>query len=183
MHLPVTRLLLFALAAFVFASFTWGMLFHFRRSGRLTARAWLTAAAGSLSTACTLWSLLTDPVPGLIPSAVLYALSAGLFWSAVRASRGRLAICFSDAYLGSVVTGGPYRWVRHPFYTAYTFAWLASCTATFWWPILAGSGVLVLLYRAAAREEEAHLLSTPGASSYERYMRGTGRFLPLWPRR
>ena len=76
-----------------------------------------------------------------------------------------------------LVTGGPYRWVRHPFYDAVGLALLAnSLTAANWFLFLTG-GLAFVLMIVRTRTEEEHLLARFG-KSYRVYMEGTGRFLP-----
>ena len=77
----------------------------------------------------------------------------------------------------TLVTSGPYRWVRHPFYDAVGLCILANSLATANWFILV-AGVLVLsLLVSRTRREEAELLARFG-DSYRDYMERTGRFLP-----
>ena len=78
----------------------------------------------------------------------------------------------------TLVTDGPYRWVRHPMYSVLLLFELAVLLLTANWfvggvPLVA----LALIVATRVRREEALMLSTFGAA-YERYMRRTGRFLP-----
>jgi protein-S-isoprenylcysteine O-methyltransferase Ste14 len=77
----------------------------------------------------------------------------------------------------TLVTDGPYRWVRHPFYDAVGLSVLAnSLVAANWFLFLAG-GLLFLLLIVRTRTEEEKLLARFG-DSYRAYMKQTGRFLP-----
>lgn len=79
-----------------------------------------------------------------------------------------------DAYL---VTDGPYRWVRHPFYCAAGLAILAnSMVAANWFLLLTGTLVLALI-AVRTRTEEEHLLARFG-DEYRDYRARTGKFLP-----
>jgi protein-S-isoprenylcysteine O-methyltransferase Ste14 len=77
----------------------------------------------------------------------------------------------------TLVTTGPYRWVRHPFYVCaalFTLAvFLVSANAFF----LITGGLLLLLLAVRSRVEEANLLNRFG-DDYRKYMDRTGRFLP-----
>ena len=76
-----------------------------------------------------------------------------------------------------LVTTGPYRWVRHPFYTSSALAILAnSIVAANVYLLLSGSLVVVLLVVRTTIEEK-NLLKRFG-TQYEDYMNRTGRFLP-----
>ena len=77
----------------------------------------------------------------------------------------------------TLVTGGPYRWVRHPFYVAVTMMMVGNSLATAnWFLLLAGSATLLLI-RMRTRIEEEKLIARFG-DSYRAYMNETGRFLP-----
>ena len=76
-----------------------------------------------------------------------------------------------------LVTSGPYRYVRHPFYVASALAFLANALATANWFIGAAGAVAVTLLIVRTSIEEEHLVRRFG-DDYTRYMNGTGRFLP-----
>lgn len=77
----------------------------------------------------------------------------------------------------TLVSTGPYRWVRHPFYIAAASFVLGNALATAnWFILLAGSGVVLLLVIRTRREEE-ELLRRFG-DPYRAYVARTGRFLP-----
>ena len=77
----------------------------------------------------------------------------------------------------TLVTRGPYRWVRHPFYLATALAVVAnSLVAANWFLALTGGitfGLLVL----RTRIEEEKLIERFG-DDYKEYMKRTGQFLP-----
>jgi hypothetical protein len=79
------------------------------------------------------------------------------------------------------VTHGPYRLVRHPFYVAYTIAWLAGSVIVDKPWLLVSAGLCLWIYYRAARFEEASFQQTPFALSYERYAQEVGMFLPRIP--
>ena len=76
-----------------------------------------------------------------------------------------------------LVTGGPYRWVRHPFYDAAGLAILANSLTTANWFLFLTGGLAFVLMVVRTKTEEAKLLERFG-DSYRRYMEETGRFLP-----
>ena len=80
----------------------------------------------------------------------------------------------SDATL---VTDGPYRWVRHPFYLAFAIAVIANTliTANAFLAITGTAAFLVIVGRTSI--EERKLVERFG-TGYVDYMRRTGRFLP-----
>ncbi len=77
----------------------------------------------------------------------------------------------------SLVTNGPYRWVRHPFYDSALMAILANgVVAANWFFLVAGLMFFILIAIRTRKEEE--LLVTRFGDQYLRYMQETGRFLP-----
>jgi protein-S-isoprenylcysteine O-methyltransferase Ste14 len=77
-----------------------------------------------------------------------------------------------------LVTGGPYRYVRHPLYTVGMVFWLALALITAVWPLAVGLGLaffIIFLWRTP--REEANLIEAFG-DEYLRYMDRTGRYLP-----
>ncbi len=77
----------------------------------------------------------------------------------------------------TLVTVGPYRWVRHPFYFAFLMAMIAdSLMLANWFLALTGGLAVSLIFIRTAREE-ANLLSRFG-DDYRQFMETTGRFFP-----
>ena len=76
-----------------------------------------------------------------------------------------------------LVTGGPYRFGRHPFYCAFILAVLANSTVPAnWFILLTGvSAWLVMVFRT--NKEEENLIARFG-DDYRGYMEHTGRFFP-----
>jgi protein-S-isoprenylcysteine O-methyltransferase Ste14 len=114
-----------------------------------------------------------------VASLALFVGSQALFWQTLRAFGSRRpSIAFAPGTPDALVTVGPYRYVRHPFYLSYSLFWLAGAVAVPYWPMIVGSlGMLTLYYRAAAQEEQTIARSGLGAE-YEAYKRTTGMFLP-----
>ncbi len=81
----------------------------------------------------------------------------------------------------TLVTTGPYRWVRHPFYVAFALAVLANSLATAnWFLFVIGAAAFVMLV-LRTRIEEACLIERFG-DDYRAYMKRTGRFIPRFGR-
>ena len=77
----------------------------------------------------------------------------------------------------ALVTTGPYRWVRHPFYVAAALAFTANSLATANW-FIALCGVLgFTLIVLRTDKEEAKLIERFG-DEYRSYATRTGRFIP-----
>lgn len=170
------RMLLFGMNLFCFASFGWAMARHFEPGGKPKPGMLLTALAVPVFAAAQLWAALARPSPGAVPAIILYAAAAALFWSAVRVTRRRgLAACFQQRVPSTVVTAGPYRYVRHPFYVSYFLVWAGGFIATRWPPLALVAIFMAGLYCRAARQEEQTLLRSPRADAYRAYLRQTRR--------
>jgi|SRR5829696_3823536 len=77
----------------------------------------------------------------------------------------------------TLVTRGPYRWVRHPFYGCVALTLVAvTLLSANWFLMLTGGLVISLLVLRTRREEE--LLVARFGDAYRGYMASTGRFLP-----
>jgi protein-S-isoprenylcysteine O-methyltransferase Ste14 len=77
----------------------------------------------------------------------------------------------------NLITHGPYRWVRHPFYLAFGIAVIANAlvTANAFLAVTGAAAFLVIVARTSI--EERKLIERYG-TGYLDYMRRTGRFLP-----
>jgi protein-S-isoprenylcysteine O-methyltransferase Ste14 len=160
----------------------------FRRDGRLNLRWWMTAApffaCGLLQVAHLLQWI--DPIDLGATAAwlraigvVMSACSIGLIWYTVGTHRIPLALWHQhDDEPVELVTWGSYRWVRHPFYSAFLLALIAGALITPHVLTLAttayGAGALNL----TARREERRLQADELGDQYRTYMCGVGRFVP-----
>ncbi|MGI9457503.1 MAG: methyltransferase family protein, partial [Aeoliella sp.] len=76
-----------------------------------------------------------------------------------------------------LITHGPYRWVRHPFYVAFAVAVVANSLVTSNW-YLALIGVAAMLAIVVRTPIEEKKLIDRFGDQYLKYARQTGRFLP-----
>jgi protein-S-isoprenylcysteine O-methyltransferase Ste14 len=111
---------------------------------------------------------------------IMYTLSVALFLSAMEAARGtRMQRGFVDHPLPNrLITDGPYRWVRHPFYLGYIIGALAPAVAIASILIAVVSVAMIVTVVAAAFREERVWLSSPRAQEYRDYQQRTGMFFP-----
>lgn len=82
----------------------------------------------------------------------------------------------------TLVTTGPYRWVRHPFYVAVAGLVIASTLVAANWFIGVMGTLAVVLLMIRSRTEERKLLERFG-DAYASYRSHTGAFLPRFPAR
>jgi protein-S-isoprenylcysteine O-methyltransferase Ste14 len=134
---------------------------------------------------CTVAQLVavasTKPPTGLLPwlgVCCLLLANLLLFWALSIHGKARPAYAFVPTAPVSFAQTGPYRFVRHPIYTAYLLAWLAGplVTGHFW--LLATVGWMAFLYYRAARQEERFFSASPFAAKYQEYLKQTGMFFP-----
>ncbi len=77
----------------------------------------------------------------------------------------------------TLVTTGPYRWVRHPIYTSAALMIPASSLVAANWFFFATGCVVFQLLVIRTRKEEENLIARFG-DDYRNYMQRTGRFVP-----
>jgi protein-S-isoprenylcysteine O-methyltransferase Ste14 len=109
--------------------------------------------------------------------AVSGALAGGLLLWAFRSLGPNLTDTVVTRQAHTLVTRGPYRWVRHPFYDSVALLVLANTLLTANWFIFVTGCLALALIVARTRIEEENLVRRFG-DAYASYMRRTGRFLP-----
>jgi protein-S-isoprenylcysteine O-methyltransferase Ste14 len=110
---------------------------------------------------------------------IMYTTSVALFLSAIEAaSRTRLQRAFIDLPLPDrLITDGPYRWVRHPFYDCMALFVISIALMMANWFVIVAGGVMFTLLAIRSRTEERKLLERFG-EPYRAYRARTGGFLP-----
>lgn len=81
----------------------------------------------------------------------------------------------------TLVTHGPYRWVRHPFYVTAALLMASVTLLTANW-FIGGSSVAVLALLAIRTPKEEEMLIERFGQDYRDYMARTGRFFPQFQR-
>jgi protein-S-isoprenylcysteine O-methyltransferase Ste14 len=136
---------------------------------------------GGICLLAHLYILLTasiSPIWGIV-GGFGYLLAYSLFWRAIRVNRSSpLTHAFTPDAPRHLVRGGPYRFIRHPFYAAYSLGWMAGVVGTQSLALLPTLGMLVIYY-LAARAEEQKFMASPFREQYLEYQRSTGMFLPV----
>lgn len=116
-----------------------------------------------------------------VAGTTMYAGAILIFLSAIEAAnRTRLQRAFMDHPLPDrLITDGPYRLVRHPFYLGYIVGALAPAIAIDNIVMVLISVAMIAITVTAAFREERVWLASPRADAYRDYQRRTGMFLPL----
>ena len=174
-------ILVTVLAVATIGSYLWSVKFHFE-SGALEAGAKLISAmvvTGAIIFTVLTW-LNTQPVAVQLLGLVLQGLALLLFWVTIRETRNAsLLAVFTDKNPGSLVTSGPYRYIRHPFYSSYLLFWLGWAIATANLLSLVLFAIMFLIYWRAAAQEEEKFAHTPMADEYASFKSGRTRFIPF----
>lgn len=162
------------------AAFIWAVYGHFQ-SRQLPPGARIVSlfALGSGVVMMVLLWLFPQPIPATTTGIVTMLLAKALFWSAICETRSaKLLAAFTSESPHGLVRTGPYKLVRHPFYTSYLLYWAGFAIAT-WsvWslPLLVG---LTVMYWRAAVDEEDKFANTDMSVAYADYKQSTGRFFP-----
>lgn len=123
------------------------------------------------------WSAMPVPVWLRWIGVALGALGGSLLVWTLRSIGKNLTDTVVTRREHTLVTKGPYRWVRHPFYDAVALSVTANALVTANWFLLAGGLLTLALIVLRTGREEERLIARFG-DSYREYMGRTGRFLP-----
>ncbi len=159
-----------------------GSLIYFKR-GRLTVGLLGIALTVPLLTVTNFQAVLANGKSPAWPAGLalaLYALSTLLFlWSAISARHAMLKLAFTPDAPQFIVKRGPYKWVRHPFYSSYLLYWGAPLLLCPYSLVVWGAFCLMgSIYMIAAIMEERRFAMSEIGSIYRDYAGQTGRFLP-----
>jgi protein-S-isoprenylcysteine O-methyltransferase Ste14 len=138
---------------------------------------WLGVIAYLVNPAWMAWSAVSLPAWLRWMGVVVCTLGVGLLAWTLRSLGTNLTDTVVTRRAHTLVTHGPYRWVRHPFYDALASLILAIALLAANWFVLATGAVVFVLLAVRSRTEEAMLLARFG-EPYSDYQQRTGRFVP-----
>jgi protein-S-isoprenylcysteine O-methyltransferase Ste14 len=163
----------------------------FRRQIQSYSEGWITQVMRPVTVAVGIGSILYIAAPQLMAWSTValplwlrfaslplgLAVIAGMAWVQTTLSKnfsGKLEIREDH----TLVTHGPYRWVRHPMYTAVIVLFIAVFLLTANWFIGIGGLLMVgAVIVSRTPKEEAMLVETFG-DAYRQYMSKTPRYFP-----
>lgn len=177
------RILLLTTEITLFGSFIWVILRWFKKVEQTKRwELYLIKYAGLIFVALHLIAASMSSFQNKILYAIgmlLLFLSAVLFFWAINVFKAQPpAIAFSDEIVSPLQTNGPYKYIRHPFYSSYFLAWLGGTLATCNWWLLISVIVMGYVYYKAAKEEEKLWLSGKNREEYIVYKNQAGMFFP-----
>lgn len=151
------------------------MLVALRLCGMLLGAATL---AYLISPAWVEWAEIAVPLAVRLLAVGLGFLSVLLMSWTLRCLGGNLTDTVVTRSEATLVTQGPYRWVRHPFYLVAGLLMLSATLISANWLIgLASLGVMGLLAMRTPQEES--MLASRFGQEYVDYKRRTPAFFPL----
>ena len=123
------------------------------------------------------WTQLPIPVAFRWVGVTIAALSVPSTWWVFRTLGLNVTRTSKTRQNATLVTTGPYRFVRHPFYVnvALAFGALSLVTRSWWFIVWIGLALVLLAVRT--RREEANLEARFG-DAWRAYAARTGRFVP-----
>ena len=150
------------------------MLATLRPAGGLL---WGSIIAYMINPAWTAWSAMPLPAWMRWSGAGFCALSVALLIWTLPTLGTNLTDTVVTREQHTLVTRGPYRWIRHPFYAAMALITIGAALVAANWFMLAAGAVVFALLALRSRVEEEQLAARFG-DAYREYQKRTGRFLP-----
>jgi protein-S-isoprenylcysteine O-methyltransferase Ste14 len=169
-----------------FAGFAWAIQHLFMNpTGIMTVRMKALSSLGLVffvaQLAALYWPAPQPNQPLQIVGLALFLIAIGLFWWTVPyARRAALRIAFTTHEPDTLMSAGPYRFVRHPFYSSYISYWLAGVLVSQQWLLLISLVVMSWFYISAMIHEERAFLSSKLRDQYKAYRARTGALLPTF---
>src|SRR4051795_3257636 len=119
-----------SLSLVAICSFGWALCGHFLTVGRIPKGMRLLSAVSLLSyityAGLLFWRGRGTTV-ATIAGLVGFTMSISLFWWTISKTRShRLRLAYTIADPDTINTGGPYAFVRHPFYLSYISFWIST---------------------------------------------------------
>ena len=174
-------ILTFVLLLSCLLSFAWAMKHFFTHPTGSSFGMRLIKISGIVFGILHVHGVLTTPSDWQYAFAgwAIYCVSLALFWWTLQTNRRTaLSAAFSVDTPQHLVTSGPYRYVRHPFYTSYMLAWTAGAVTTQDTLLVASAVFMAAVYWVAAVIEERKFEDSELSAAYRAYRLRTGRFLP-----
>ncbi len=168
------------LGSICFGCFVWATVKHFVWEGRGSRGAWTVSMLSWVAFLTFFVEVLRRGPTRWWPYGLAMFLVSLLLWAWTIQTTRRTppTLAFTNDQPTQLFSGGPYGWVRHPFYTAYLLFWLGGLLVD--GSVASGLCVAVLgcIYVVAATHEERKFSSSGLADTYRRYVARTGMFLP-----
>lgn len=100
------------------------------------------------------------------------------FWAYSTTRKIRFDNIFTTRAPQQLVQQGPYRRIRHPYYTSYLLTYFSTLLLLLEAWNIAALMIILMLYIDAVQNEESLILGSENGSNYQEYRKNTKRFLP-----
>ncbi|MEM6346707.1 MAG: methyltransferase [Bacteroidota bacterium] len=179
------NILLALFLAFNFGSFIWAAykFFHYESEQRVPKQtkylAYLILPCQALLVGCILWVEIS-PLGFILGS--LCCLGSYLLFRACLRTHGEenLTGAYASNLPDHLVQEGPYKRIRHPFYTSYLLTYIGGFIAAPYWWTLPLVMIPYFVYHHASTFEEHKFSQSSLSEHYSLYRQKAGRFLPKW---
>ncbi len=122
------------------------------------------------------WSNLSNSVATVVLISAAFLLFG---WAARHSLRKNLSLAFGkEARIDKIITSGPWKFIRHPFYLSYLVFWLACMIGTQHLASVSVFIALLFIYCYSALLEERILRNGRHREDYLRYQENVGFLLP-----
>ena len=138
---------------------------------------WGSVIAFMLSPASMAWAAMPLSAEARWSGLGLTAITAVLLLWTLRSLGPNLTDTVVTRHAHTLVTQGPYRWVRHPFYDCMALFMVSTAIMMANWFVLAVGIIGFAILAARSHTEEQKLLERFG-EPYRAYRDSTGRFIP-----
>ena len=138
---------------------------------------WAGVIAFMIDPTLMAWSSMPLPAGARWTGVALTIVTAALLIWTLRSLGPNLTDTVVTRAAHTLVTRGPYRWVRHPFYDCMALFMVSIALMMANWFVSVAGSVMFTLLAIRSRTEEDKLLERFG-DSYRAYRAATGRFLP-----
>ena len=141
---------------------------------------WAAVIAFMIDPAYMAWSSMPLPAGARWTGVALTIVTAMLLIWTLRSLGPNLTDTVVTRAAHTLVTRGPYRWVRHPFYDCMALFVVSIALMMANWFVIVSGAVMFTLLAIRSRSEEQKLLERFG-EPYRAYRAATGRFVPRLP--
>ncbi len=170
-----------ALTYFNLACFAWSLSGVFR-PGKPDRRFALLKIVWNIAAFACLWAEWKNPLDSpqrWMATDIMLVTSLLLFWYSAHTIRNvDFTVIFSPDTPNFIMKRGPYKYIRHPFYTAYILTFSGAALATLHPLVCALDVIIIGLYTHAALSEEKKFYHSSLGTEYEVYSRRAGLFWP-----
>jgi len=138
---------------------------------------WAGVIAFMINPTLMAWSAIPLPAAARWTGVALTSVTVMLLIWTLRSLGPNLTDTVVTRAAHTLVTRGPYRWVRHPFYDCMALFVVSIALMMANWFVIASGFLMFALLAIRSRTEEDKLLERFG-EPYRAYRASTGRFLP-----